>query len=334
VAQMKITELRDEIAARSKDGAKIRERVDEYVRYEYGVQGFTTLAEGFFAGQRKFGVCLARQIPTANLEHLAKERLVEWMMLQNFEVEAIPMALTRDSVGTKNPLKISYWKVPILDRGRNGRINVQNLRVLEVSDSKDIGQRILSEIRTTSGQTLVEYHQNLRQGAGVSRWTVDLSYFFLECLRQSIQAGSDRAPKQLYVVRGSKEKKIWTREADLKDINRPPADWYYFLYLMLFLDGKRGLLSTVDDDDIVTTWFKQSIRKIEEVVGVKPLILDTPKGVEIEGYVSNLVEVPKWPQKDKSWRHKLGMPPADAPIFNVCEHFEKALIQNTPKKVA
>lgn len=320
---MKTKDLENEIIERKESRKEIERSINEYCKTYYGIDNFSSVINELFARQRDFGVCLARQVPTVNIEHLAKHLFVRWLNHRGISAEAIALGFTADSFSTKNDLKRSYCKIPYY--------LTQHRWIVRKKERGSLDGRTLAKILTVDGETLSAHHQDLRRRVfGNNSLKVDVSNFFLECLRECLNnSATEGRPEHLFVERlPDREKLIRTEELNGQKILRPVADWYYPLYLLFFVDGSRALLSTVDDDKKVSSWFKEANNKIEEITGFSSLIIHTPKEVNVDEYRSNLLEIPQWVFRN-NWQGEIdSMPLSDSTLFGAYEFFEKWLLKS------
>lgn len=296
----KIEELRREIKNRTENREKIRARIDEYCERYYGIKDFSSIAEELFGEQQGFGVCLSRQIPTVSIQHLAKHLFARWLTENG--VSAVPIALgfKADSFFFASDLKRSYCDIPYYEVFSATKRVVERCQVRKIIKGKErieLDGRILGNITTVvEGKTLVSFHQDLRgQVLGEDRLEIDLSDFFQECLKKCLDSESKEKPDYVFVENGnSKEKTVATENLNGHKILRPPAEWYYVLYLLLFLDGSRALLSADKHSKKSEALYEKAINAIEKAIGFSPLIISIPKEIKLgSGYKSNLLEVPK-----------------------------------------
>lgn len=332
---MLLEQLRQEIKERKKNQKGILQAIDDYCRDAYGVPNFSEIIQEKFPDNSRFGLCLARQIPNANIEHLAHVIVADWVSKNGIPSQAVPMAFTRDCFSGRNPLKKSYVQIPFLKRGRKGLCSLVQ-EIVHPEQRGSLDGMILHAIKTTENTPITEYHLELRRQAGLEEVEVDLSDFFLQCLDYCL-AGNGKKPEFVFVEEGEKEKRMSTKKLNGHKICRPPADWFYDLYLMLFVDGQRALLSTVDDDDNVSGWFRKAIQKIEKITGFLPLIIDTPKGVTTRNqtksgeaapnFSSELLEIPGWVFQITDWKTKIQTQNLASSVFEAMNLFEEKLIE-------
>jgi len=318
-----VNQLQMEIWAREVQRQSIRNDVNQFCRETYGIQDFFCLADSFFPQDGSFVLGLARQVPTANVEHVACHLLARWLQeVMGGKVVTLPLSLVRDRYVGSNSYKKSLVKLPWLRRGRkSGQLVVNHENVVP---GGNITERCaLDELTTTSGEKLPVYHLGLRERVLGPNAVTELSPFFQKLLMESLKSG--KGPRKAYQSVGGRERDV-SPEPDMENL-RAPAEWVYLFHLMLFLDGKKALLSTVGDNNEVSGWFAKAIQTIQKVAGVSPLIVDTPVEVEVGGYKSNLLEYPGW-ILESGWEKRIVMPQADPilSVFQVAEILERQVV--------
>ncbi|MFA5961306.1 MAG: hypothetical protein WC848_01315 [Parcubacteria group bacterium] len=321
---MKRKQIEKEVAARTNRRDQIRSSVNAYCAEEFGIKDFFAIADKHLPEQMGgFQVCLVRQVPTPNVEHLAT-----YLSAKAWGLEPVYMSLTRDSFpqqAAENQYKKSLVNSPRMFHGRKG-ISVQHERLVQDSVLQNI---ILADLRTKCGRKLPEVHWELMEKAIHNPpQKLELAGFFQELLMSS----SKNLPRCVFVRQGRREKIFYG--CDLSEANdpRPPADWYYFFYLLLFVSGSRGLASTVDEDPEVIAWFRESNQKIKNICGFLPLILDTPLKVEADGFCSKLNEIPRKALGGNGFLRSLPTPSQttiDGCFFDLMKHYEKELIAHS-----
>lgn len=316
-----VSQLKLEIREREARREDIRKAINRFCKEKYGIEDFFVLADSFFDSIDGFAVCLARQVSTINVEHTACHLLSEWLSSAiGRKVVTLPLSLIQDSYVSSNPYKVSLVKLPWLARGRkSGQLVVNNERIAYGEHER----WTLGSIKTISGKELPQHHLALREEAFGPNVVVELSPFFQQLLEESLN--SSKGPAEAYQTVSGRVTRVRAK-AGMENL-RPPADWIYLFHLMLFLDGKRALLSTVGDNDEVGGWFARAIRAIEEIAGLPPLIIDTPVKVQVENHKSNLLEYPTGILKD-GWQKGINMPPIDPSlsVFHTTENLERQVI--------
>ncbi len=323
------------VEERLADSAQIRKRIDAFCADTYGIERFSEIVEKHFPVQdKKLQVCLARQIPTANIEHLAVKAAVDCLQESGVDATTVFLSFVRDGFAS-NCYKMSLVKLPFIFRSRKGKIVVEGQKILDKQQRYCIEGRIFAYMRTIDGNSLVEHHkQMLCDALKIKSETLhflDASDFFTEILCKAKKNG----PMFVYKKRGEKEVKAPFRghvEAD--KVMRPPADWYYLFYLFIFADGRRALASTVDEDPRVVQWFEKSVAQIKDICGFVPLLLSTPLKVSVQVGVnggakthhSKLNEIPKKALSNNGWMHAIPSPDLADTFYNIVRHYEEQFI--------
>lgn len=329
---MNTENLKSEISKRQTQQQQIRTDLNTYFREMYGIENYFTLFAKHYpiAGSHALSICLARQLPCVNIEHLAIKALCNWLNQHEVPVQYVSLPLTRDSIATSNDYKMSLVKPVTLLRAQNGRLITRHGKVVHRSQRSNLNMKILDSIKTESDQSLMAFHEQKRLDLGASSdYIIDQSAFLQELAEQCLRAGAPIQPKSLYVRQGDYEKRVDRQDLDLDSglDYRPPAAWYYLPYLALFLDGTMALASTVDKDPEVLNWFQENSSLLEEICGFKPLLINTPLEVEVEGHVSNLNEIPQWVETDTNWLSRLiniAHPLTD--LYYITRNYEQNLI--------
>ena len=330
---MNKNQLMEEVEVRFKNRGVIRERINEYCFVAYGIDNFFSIADKYLHqdfGGKLLNICLARQVPCQNIEHLAIAKLASFLSENGLSAKAVPMAFARDSFTSNNEYKASLIKIPYLFRGRKGGLIVKKESILARLHRESIDGKILDQLKTEDGLGLPDFHYALRKNIfGDNDCFVDFSSFVKEVAFQSVESRSVNMPGYVFIRSGMKERKVHPFDADFSNGQdpRPPADWFYFLYLMMFLDGGSALASTVDEDPRVIAWFSDNMKKIKEICGFSPLLIDTPLKVRVEDLSSKLIEFPMWVDNDRSWSQQIVLSEmVNHDLYYVVEHIEKQLI--------
>jgi len=303
--------LENNISFRKEYKEKIRKAVNLYCCEKYGIENFFQIVEKFIpqVQENRISICLARQIPTVNLEHLIHYLISEWIKT-SFNVETFPVSFSfaRDTFMSKNNYKKSLINLPYLRRGRKGKY----VHIEKIANGTTRDGTILDSIETIKSLNLLEYHQELRKEVfGFEIESIDLLGFFKTCLNEAIS--NNKNPRHVYRRIGSTEKRsIWINPND--DI-RPSAEWYYFFYLALFMDGDKILLESIHNDDAqVKRWFYESEKALEEITGLKPLIIHMPNQIETDNYKSECLEYLDF-TFESGWKEKLNFPSKKISVF-------------------
>ena len=301
---------------------KIRNSINDYCSEKYGIENFFSIVDEFLPESDKTQVCLARQVPTANIEHIALKLAADYLNL-----EALFLSFSRDSYPQSlNEYKKSLVKPIYLFKSRQGRITPQGSKLA----SGNVQGLILSEIKTSKGSRIVDFHQELIESVfykpGTSPRQEEMSVFFSKILTSC----SKNLPEKVFVKNGEREILTDIRDVDDLSLVRPPASWYYLFYLFIFVDGKRVLADSYScDDGKIKSCFIDNIELIKKISGFEPLIFEVPNFIEVDGYRSNLTEIPKKSLEGNGFLNKINKPEQDKSFKLTMEHFAQELIFNS-----
>jgi hypothetical protein len=169
---------------------------------------------------------------------------------------------------------------------------------------------------------LPDLHRTLRRTAGLHNGSdYDISDFWSECAHATQQPLCS-----VFIVNGNgRAERRASIPPAFQGYVRPPASWYYLLYLCMFLTGDRALAATTleEDDRSIQDLFFQSIELIEREIGVAPLIIWLPhyssrlrrgncKSVDFTE-IHPAVLRPKWKDRVK-------MPGGGLPCYDAADH--------------
>lgn len=260
-------ELFLEIEDRKEIKEEIKERLDEWIKKEYGIPGFSELVEEHFGISEKTSGVPFRQIPSITVEDTTC-----YLMCKTLNLTPIAFSYIQESFCTRNPYKISLLKIPWIKWSKKGNLVIKNEKLAHFAK---LEKRILKHISIENGKFLPEFHQQLRNKVFRDSYpVVDTSPF----LRETLIAAENRPPYVFEEEKGREEKKH-IRIADLFR-SRPPMDWSYIFFFSLFLDGSRVLLETYENPKggvpLAKVIFQKTVRKIQENVGISPLVIEIP----------------------------------------------------------
>lgn len=309
--------LRREISDRRQQQPEIAELRDGYIRTKYGIVNFSQLIDQYLGSLVKEDQCtglLCRHIASTTLESLAC-----YFVCNNLGLSPAAVELTCDGFQLgKNQEKLSLLKQLWIHRSAKGNLvscyrkpchQKQHLSCLEHRPFKDIA--------TDDGLPLVSLHHQYRQQVfGENNYPyLDASVFFRACLASAAfkpetvfvqcadgyesevnynrleQCQKEATRDEFTVMNVRNQPKVVDRNLEGKI--RPPAKWYYPLYLCLFLDGNFVLLESFDDpslDNKVPEIFRRTMEEIKRVVGFQSLIVEVPCSGEMNHYPQNIIE--------------------------------------------
>lgn len=283
-------EIRD---YRETAGESVR-RLDTYVRETYGFGGVSSILDEWIPKSDSFTMCLARQIIAPSTEQLAFSILGE-QLSKDLGCSWVVPPFATDCYG-RHKYKESLIKVPGLVFDEEG--TCAGIRRTELIGDKARRQElftgnppVLNGIRTDTGMFweeandamfLPEFHAKLwnRITGKIPPSCVEAGIIHRKLLAACMNALQGKKPSFFFIEEDGRGKKIdgngWeTISAEERKTARPPAEWYYFFYLSLFVTGKRVLFASLDDDKDVHAMF-QVMTDIERVTGRKPLIVPIP----------------------------------------------------------
>ncbi len=173
---MKLGQLKNEIEKRRYAQGHIKERINAYCKKNFGIENFFLIANKHFPKQDSFQICLARQVPMPNIEHLSL-----YLAANEWGISPMFLSLVRDTFPQRgiNNYKKSIISIPLLKKGRKGGLIVNCKRV---SDQKNLQGAIFSELKSHCGKTLPEFHWEMMKKAIPEEEIEkkDLSNFFSE----------------------------------------------------------------------------------------------------------------------------------------------------------
>ncbi len=275
--------LRNEVATRKRKAVDTCAALDRFATDYRGVPDFCRRTDEWMpAYGNGTTFFLARQVASVSLEHLCAEFLAQGMGT-DMDVRAEVVEFTGDCWAA-NSHKNSLVNLPVMTSLKDGKARVRTVRVLPQAQRRRLAMNpLLSSLQAQLKREqwgldftgpLPEFHKLLRQKAGSSNGCgYDVSTLWSDCLSDSMLP-----PESAFVeVEGCAQRRSMPC-LDKGGYVRPPASWYYLLYLSLFLTGDRVLLATTLEEDNVSiqTLFEESIALIERQTGVKPLIVWLP----------------------------------------------------------
>lgn len=276
--------LQQRIASRDRIGVNI----DKFAAEQYGIQHFSRLADKHWQhlySDVPAGV-LCRQIASATVEDVAC-----FIGCVSLGLRPWVGQLSGDRFTTTNSEKVRYVKVPWIEWSRKGHL-VKTYEVITTHSMSALEGMVLSRIQTQLGCTLPEWHAQLRSSVFGTRYPVlDFSDFFTDCL---MAAG--RKPPFVYLENGhGRCEKVLVGMCTSR-LARPPANWYYPLYLSLFLDGRMVLLETYEDTrkqvGSMKTLFERLMREFQSRFGMTPIVVQIPEGDETNYCNKHILSMP------------------------------------------
>ncbi|TSC79964.1 MAG: hypothetical protein G01um101425_441 [Candidatus Peregrinibacteria bacterium Gr01-1014_25] len=275
--------LAQEVDRRRSNSGRIRKAINDFAIHHRGVDDFAGRADRWMpSANGALTLCLARQIATVSLEHLCMELLERWLK-PSLPVKAQIVEFRNDCFAN-NAYKQSLTSLPVLTHLRKDKASFRCVKVVPKDErSRLTSKSLLSSInaRLTKQEWGVDFqgdlpgfHRALRRAAGLQNGSdFDISDFWSSCAREA-----SRPPSSVFVDVGGKVERRATAPLHGNGYVRPPASWYYLLYLCLFVTGDRALVATTieEDDESIRTLFLENIALIEEATGFAPLIVWLP----------------------------------------------------------
>lgn len=262
------------IAERKIRQNEISQAIDAWVEMEYGISNFTKITDKYFGNiaDSRTRLVLCRQIPSVRTEDIAchiGSRVLGYDLLS--------LSFLDDSFSCDNHEKKSYLHIPWVTHGRNSNLYFDHKRIVDGLLSDQTGKP-LSSIATkngVAGNLLCEYHFHLRKDLfAESSPVLDVSDLHRIYLKEA-----KRKPASAFVLNEngvSVRKKIENGE----EIFRPGSEWYYPIFYLWFLTGKMVMLETYDNPlaqvSEARKLFEKTMIRIEQAIGLKPLVLKVP----------------------------------------------------------
>lgn len=318
----------EEVRKRRAMGGHLRAALDDFILRRRGIDSFSRIVDAWLPPADELILYFSRQIATVSLENMAVERLAAWLSRQTpARAETVEM---KNDCWAANGYKKSLTALPLITDACDGRLHVRAVKTIPTEMRRHINMRpVLSSIPAKIDLKkwgiayqgmLPGLHRTLRQAAGCRDAAYDTTSLWTECLRATTQP-----PESVYVESGGHAaRRAWTR--DVLGRCRPPASWYYLLYLCFFVTGDRALVASTieEDDEEIRTLFTQNIALIERETGVAPLILWTPH------YSSRLLRTTREPLDFNEihpgvfkggWTERLTLPAHDATCHEAADDY-------------
>jgi hypothetical protein len=266
----KMNDLENQLKERQQQQSRLDKRIDDWVYSEWGIPDFTSMTSRFIPDvrDRACGV-LCRQLATIRVEEISF-----YMTCKSLGLEPMNITYVEDVFNTRNKDKVHLIKLPwITGHSKNGAPIVKYERITEFPTAG----RVLNAISVDgNGTNLPQYHYNLRASAfnGNRPREGDISEAFKAYLNVA-----ENKPFYVYENIDGHEVRVPTAESSL-DNARPPADWYYPLYLINFVSGRMVLFETYENPEgevgKIREHFQHTMDIIKEGIGVYPLVVEVP----------------------------------------------------------
>lgn len=259
-------ELNSQIQQRGFVKEVINEKLDQWAFEKYGIEDFVAMSERFVRPNncQPIGV-LCRQIPSVFLEDVAS--YISSLVLG---LKPVAYSFCGDFFNAVCSYKICLVKMPFSRWSKKGNLVLVRKKLTDLLNA-ELSCRVLRTIPTKDGLNLEEFHLKKRESVFNGQYpSIDISEFFCECLKRATER-----PKFVYQTNAwNKVDKKPLNKADLKS-SRPPADWYYPLYLTLFMQSA-VLFETYEgyvDDAPISKVFRSAINEIRDATGFAPMVV-------------------------------------------------------------
>lgn len=272
-------DLRLAIRERRLQAQSIRAKVDAWMIQQYGLSDFIQTSRHYFGLEvantaNKPILLLARQLASMNIEEVACR-----LFASAVGFDFLLCSFKADSFCTQNHDKRQRVKVPWLSWSKKGNPVVRKEHVATQPIDK-LESLALDRIETIHGPNLFDYHNGLgRQVFGVETTPLDISALHERNLRQA-----KYRPNTCHLIdtHGHTSKVNLTAELVSSPTARlrPPAHWYYPLYLSWFLDGSMVLLETYENPASgvpeAKEMFVRAMNRVFDQTGLYPLVARIP----------------------------------------------------------
>ncbi len=324
--------LENVINERVKNKVEIRYNLKEFFSVTYGIEDIFIYIDKYFNSNSFFDLYFARHVVVPNIEQLSFLLLNKYLR-NYFDCDSTVLTFHNDSFTSSNKYKKSLLKKRLIVSGKEFATE----KIVE-RPFRFYYKNKLAKITTKNGCSLIEYYEHLLKSVEVKVSTNNNKILFLRQCFFLAFLNNKGLPESVFIESyENKEMKLRTSELDFKKIKlkniRPPADWHYLFYLLLFIDGDRALVSTTNDNEEVKSWFQKNCDLLYEICGFRPLIIDIPdKVVTSSGYESNLLEI-NTAVFEPGWQERIVDPEGeDLDLFEVYEFYAKQLLELRPIK--
>jgi hypothetical protein len=273
-------QLISKLSSRNANSDEVDVKVDEFVLREWGISGFSVLANELLGSYSAF---ISRQVPTVNIESVMAK-----IVADTLGIPFADMLYPDDTFIIRNDYKKSLIKCPIITGHKRDIPIIERRSIAEYPPDGTL----LSQIFLPNSDSLINFHHKQRSTVFGNEvlGEVLLGKFFQRCLQLS-----EKKPDYVYELNGSLAVKKSIDEADLMR-SRPSADWYYPLYFLLFI--RRVLFESYEGsgDRMIKEVFRKSMDYIYKEIGIVPLVARIPSGTKML-YINPLLQVNNWKQK-------------------------------------
>ncbi len=224
--------LEEKLSVRREKKEEITEKTEIWIKEEFGIPDFYQLAK------RELGIKLNGQPLGFLARHVASvkiEDIMTYTVSKKLGLEPVAGSFGIDQFSSINWSKKSCLRMPVL-KCHGGKITTQDEYI--VSRLEKLDGIPLKEIRTLSGESLIDFHMKLRKNTFRENvQVIDFSNFFLECFH--ISAENKKISPSLVVFqiqdKDGKQKKVKFGDISSLENIRPSMSWYYPLFFSLFV---------------------------------------------------------------------------------------------------
>jgi hypothetical protein len=268
-----VKELYRIIDERHRERGKIRSVWNRFIEQRYGISDIDRIVGEYFSSDgvdHPIGF-LARQIASVCTEDIAFNLLAEALGFT-----PLTATFTRDSFNANNGEKLSRVDVPWISWSYRSRAYALRYERLTPLTNEELEGIPLDRIKIDTRGTLPEIHANFRQKAIPHAAVRDASELHTQLLRLAAWK-----PSQIFREKDGKERRVELCGDELiEDRDRPPASWYYPIYLSWFLDGSMVLFETYDNPhkDVLRAKeaFVDAVGEIWRATNYTPIIVKVP----------------------------------------------------------
>ena len=254
--------------------------VDDFIKRRYGIECFThlvhthlpLLAQNAISLGQSVGV-LARQVPGICAEDVAM-----YLLCRKLGLLPLALSFTRDTFVGMSHDKRHRVNIPWVELSKKDKL------VLKYEDiSKDgianIERRRLDSIVVKDRSSLIDYHKSVRQQIFNDSYPMDdVSRFHGELLARATINRPDAVYRDVdgkdTLTPGS-----YSAEEARTLVVRPPAGWYYPLYLSMFVTGELILLDTYENPEgnvfEAKALFERTMGMLVQECGFMPMVIQT-----------------------------------------------------------
>lgn len=251
--------LEDVLRDRKANSGKIQRMIDEYVEAKYGIEHFSAISKSYFnISHSCTQAMLLRQIASVSVEDISC-----YVVSRILNLPIIGATLLSDNFTCNSLDKMSRIKIPWISWSKKGNMVKHNDYIAKESTQVLEGKPLVAIETRSKDMFLQAYHNELRNEVFEGNFPqVDCSNLL-----------------QKYVDL-SKVKPNYMDQVGKKNGNqiKPPAQWYYPLYYLWFLDGSSILFETYENslgnkNSNVQNLFYKTMDDIWSYLGISPVVV-------------------------------------------------------------